>query len=281
MLTFLQLGHLGRLGNQMFQIATTIGIARRFGYDFAFPYWKDHEHHHSDGAPIEALRDDIDVQAYFKKKLPVLPSEMSFDNFQHVQLPFHFDQTFVKDNTNFKNCCPQTEKYFKHYETEIREYFEFDTEYLFPMLYRPQMINALRVLSIGGSTCGIHLRAGDYLTKTDYHPVQPKEYYLKAMDLMPENTTFVVFSDDISRAKEMLEYTERKVIFMEGNHYMIDMWLMTRLDNFIICNSSFSWWGAWLIKNPDKKVIAPKNWFGPEATDVSAKDVYAEGWIVM
>lgn len=39
MITFQSLGHYGRLGNQLFQIASTIGIAKKYNFEFGFPNW--------------------------------------------------------------------------------------------------------------------------------------------------------------------------------------------------------------------------------------------------
>jgi len=59
------------------------------------------------------------------------------------------------------------------------------------------------------------------------------------------------------------------------------MCLMSLCDHAIIANSSMSWWGAWLIKNPNKKVIAPSMWFGSDYADKDTKDLYCEGWKVI
>jgi hypothetical protein len=57
--------------------------------------------------------------------------------------------------------------------------------------------------------------------------------------------------------------------------------LMSLCSHAIIANSSMSWWGAWLIANPNKKVIAPHMWFGPAYADKDTKDLYCSDWIVL
>ena len=59
------------------------------------------------------------------------------------------------------------------------------------------------------------------------------------------------------------------------------MYLMSQCDGHILANSSFSWWGAWLGTNKDKKVIAPKNWFGPSKSNFNLNDLYFENIIIL
>ena len=49
-------------------------------------------------------------------------------------------------------------------------------------------------------------------------------------------------------------------------------------SDFIIANSTFSWWGAWLSSNKEKKVIAPQKWYGPELQHLTLKDQLPESW---
>ena len=56
---------------------------------------------------------------------------------------------------------------------------------------------------------------------------------------------------------------------------------MSLCSHAIIANSSMSWWGAWIIANPNKKVIAPRMWFGPAYADKDIKDLYVKKWIVL
>jgi len=57
------------------------------------------------------------------------------------------------------------------------------------------------------------------------------------------------------------------------------MQLMSNCKHNIIANSSFSWWGAWLNPNPEKVVIAPKQWFINDKINAQTKDLIPETWI--
>ena len=120
------------------------------------------------------------------------------------------------------------------------------------------------------------------------------EYYNKAIKQFDKDSNFLIFSDDIEWAKNNFKgdnfyfITENKI---EGNDVMdtlniskgghpdyIELYMMSLCDHNIIANSSFSWWGAWLNENPNKKVIAPKKWFGPAYGDINDNDLVPETW---
>ena len=134
-----------------------------------------------------------------------------------------------------------------------------------------------RYLNTPNEICSIHVRRGDYLTKPNIHPTQTINYYMDAVKLMSPNTLFLVFSDDIGWCKDNFkDFTN--IVFIEGNSDYEDLLLMSLCDNNIICNSSFSWWAAWLNQNPNKKVVAPKLWFG-SGLNHNTKDITPENWI--
>ena len=54
---------------------------------------------------------------------------------------------------------------------------------------------------------------------------------------------------------------------------------MSLCTDGIIANSSFSWWGAWLIDNPQKTIVAPKNWFGPQFNHYNMDDLMTDKWV--
>ena len=92
---------------------------------------------------------------------------------------------------------------------------------------------------------------------------------------MPNAPSFV-FSDDIGAARQMLGNAHT---YIEGNHYMVDLQLMTKCRNFILSNSTLCWWGWWLAERG--KCVIPRNWFGKAAWSITADDIYTPEQIVL
>lgn len=254
MLTFLQLGRLGRLGNEMFQIASTIGMATRHSYQYGFPYWRNYDH-----AERFYSVEDIDIQKYFLHSLPSIPMATPF---RQVNVDFGFHQLSLPDQNISLWGHLQSEKYFAHCQDLVRHYFTFASEYL---RSGRDMTDAV----------GVHIRRGDY--DNNYHPFCTEEYYEQALALFPADTRFVVFSDDIPRARGIIGSNAE---YVEGLHYMEDLYLMTRCRDFVISNSTFSWWGAWLIQDADKLIVSPsaENWFGKVA-GCTGHDIIPASWV--
>jgi hypothetical protein len=253
-ITFNQLGRYGRFGNQMFQIASVIGIARKNNFDYAFPYWKNYDHEERFGT-----KEDIDIQKYFVNQLPVYNGNPAPDNFiDWGYWPLNLSN--LKGNLSL-NGHMQSEKYFIHCSEEIKYYFKMKDEY---------QINDF---------CAVHVRLGDY--DDNYHPRLKMDYYNKAMSMMPAGTKFKVFSDDIEKAMEMFGgYKSDSNISYSLRSYLDDFKFMKSCKHFIIGNSTYSWWAAWLGGHRDKKVIAPATWFG-QIANLSTKDIYANNWIII
>ena len=109
---------------------------------------------------------------------------------------------------------------------------------------------------------------------------------------MAPDTLFLVFSDDIEWCK--LNFNKKNTgidnyLFIERQSSEEDLILMSLCANNIICNSTFSWWAAWLNKNLDKKVIAPREWFNKRHlheiclgnVDGFLTDLIPEKWITL
>lgn len=170
----------------------------------------------------------------------------------------------------------QSEKYFKEIETEIRKVFSF-----------PELDGKNKEIEkkiVNEESIAIHVRRGDYINHPTLGGLVTSEYYTKAMEYMEKctkNPKYYIFSDEIEWCKKELDLEGREVVFInhnKGEESYKDMQLMSLCKHNIIPNSSFSWWGAWLNRNPNKIVIAPKKWFTKESGYRYA-DIVPESWI--
>ena len=69
-----------------------------------------------------------------------------------------------------------------------------------------------------------------------------------------------------------------KPIFPIQKDY-IELYLISCCNLQIYANSSFSWWGGYLNNNPEKIIIAPKRWFGPDGPPKHS--FYMSDWIII
>ena len=90
----------------------------------------------------------------------------------------------------------------------------------------------------------------------------------------------VVLSDDPAWCHEQPLFADDRFMISESGDQYVDLCLMTMCTDFIIANSSFSWWGAWLSESAEKQVVAPSKWFGPPLDQQhNTQDLYCEGWM--
>jgi hypothetical protein len=175
----------------------------------------------------------------------------------------------------------QSEKYF----LSIRDILLDDLKFK-PTLSESFRILAESILSTPKSV-SVHIRRGDYHNNPQVnkiHGVLSTKYYLESMAIIREklgNPRFYFFSDDIDWVKNEFNQLENAFFIdnNKGNSSFEDMRLMSLCKHNVIANSSFSWWGAWLNQNPNKIVIAPKQWFADPIKNEEAKDIVPESWI--
>jgi hypothetical protein len=127
----------------------------------------------------------------------------------------------------------------------------------------------------------INVRRADYLN-TDFHGVYGIDYIKSAVKIIEskiENPKYFIFSDDIEWCVENVNLPNMTIVnhFYKGSKFSHYLQLMMNCKHFIIPNSSFAWWSAWLSKSSDKIVIAPKRWFNRD--DINTNDLIPENWI--
>lgn len=151
----------------------------------------------------------------------------------------------------------QSEKYFMDVKDVIYKEFEI----IPPLDKTNQEIAGL--IKRKNSVC-IHVRWFDNPNNTNAGNNLNLEYYTKAISMIKKKIVFphfFIFSDYPEQTKQLIKLSESESTYINNNNgdenAYADFWLMTLCDHFIIANSTFSWWGAWLSKNSSKIVIAP------------------------
>ncbi|MCW5714901.1 MAG: alpha-1,2-fucosyltransferase [Bauldia sp.] len=260
-----------RLGNQMFQYATALGVANRVGTQVAVDV--------SSFVNRKAWR-DYQLWRFSKLRLGRLPR-------QTVRTLFRPDGLKVLSPTG-SGYCPelalagddtllrgffQSERHFVDVRDEVVDLFD-----LRPFLKRKR-IAAVHDRFGARSLVSIHVRRGDYVKVKLHNLGDMTAYYHRAAQIVlaaHADAAFVVFSDDPAwcRASPMLDGLDALVL--DADAALADMALMASCQHHIIANSTFSWWAAWLGQNPDRMVMLPDRWFrGVDTRDIG---ITAMGW---
>lgn len=257
MITNTSIGRYGRFGNMLFQVAAVIGIARKSGQPFGFLPFVNYDHKERFGST-----EDVDLAKYFVYPLPQLAGDYPYLTKRKYEWGYH-DIHLPNGSWDLEGHF-QSEKYFKHCINEVRHYFRMKGEN-----------------GPAPNTIALHVRRGDYDDR--YHPIIGKDYYDKALSLFPEDWLVFVFSDDVNAAKGvLLKHDSQRLVFVDDAGYIDDFRIMKQCGHFICANSSYSLMAAILSDAPDKKIICPKNWFGPAWTvSMETKDIYPENAIVI
>lgn len=171
----------------------------------------------------------------------------------------------------------QSERFFFDIKEDIRKSFSFNLD-----IANEKSLEMLRQIDADSQAVSIHFRRGDYLFPRHWAntgSVCQLPYYINALEEMEHrfpDPTYYVFSDDITWVKENIPF--EKAVYVDwnkGKDSWQDMMLMSHCRHHIICNSTFSWWGAWLNPGKDKIVIVPCRWFQHKDTP----DIYPEEWV--
>lgn len=275
---------IGGLGNQMFQYAAGRRLAIIHNTDLkidisGFGNYKIHRYQlgqYNISAQI-ATTDEI---KNFRGKSILFINRLTPSNARWIKEKyFHFDPSILmlQDNVYLDGYW-QSEKYFKDVENPIRH----DLRVKSP----PSENNASMLTDIQRQmSVALHIRRGDYVTNKItnlHHGTATLEYYQNAIKYLIshgiQKPCFYIFSDDPTWVKQnlKLDYPTVYVNHNDRDHGYEDMNLMSHCQHFIIANSTFSWWGAWLSNNPNKIVIAPKLWFADPMIDTN--DLIPSEW---
>jgi len=251
MLIFSNLGKKGNFGNHLFQIASAIGIATKNGHEYAFPKWK--------------------YATYFNFKFPLYNPNIKYQVLKAQG--YHYTDFTLNQGSYDLNGWFQSEKYFDI--EAVKECFEF----------KPEIISEVKEKykkALSKKNILISVRRGDFVNHPYYFQLDYRYYFSGIIKNFPEwkERNLVFTSDDITYCKNHFKFLPN-AIFVEKSNVIEQLALGSLCDDFVISNSTFSWWLAWLGEKEETRIIRPiQNFRGKFRVENDDKDYFPERWIV-
>lgn len=234
----------GQLGNQFFMIAAAVSLALDHEAEAVFP-WLD---------TVTTWGVPVNREKIFHR---CISREIRSSSIEYTYIEKKREYMPIPYRPNMEICGYfQSEKFFRHHKQEVLELFAPSNEILDYLKTKYEFIIT------SPNSVSIHLR--DYIKedpKSRFFYTLPRSYYEEAIGMFPQDSLFVVFSNDIPWAKNYLKGIKGNFYFIENEKYYNEIYLMSLCKDHIIANSSFSWWGAYLNPNENKVVIAPDKCF--------------------
>ena len=285
----------GGLGNQLFQIFTTIAYSLKTNQSFFFinQHQLTNERDAKNGATVrytywDAFLSGLKPFVKDEAKLPKLDLWFREQSFQ-------YDPSILLNLLNNQQKVKMLVGYFQSYK-----YFDSYKKAIFKLIkMEAKQIATYTIHNPGldfGTTVSMHFRLGDYKKIQDFHPIMSIEYYINALNsVLNQRTTnnsvnnpirtvlYFCEDDDFEEVLEKIIYLQNVfpyLIFERADNTLNDweqMILMSLCSDNIIANSTFSWWGAYFNPNPTKTVCYPGAWFGPKAGHNTC-DLFPEEW---
>lgn len=283
----------GRVGNQMFIYAMARALQLKLNQDIVFNYVSYKNNYNSNIIDLKNFNIASNIYFETEKPLPWYANSNNviikffrhyFPNYTYEKLSKHniflwLGESYKDIKINLKKDIYidgywQSPKYFNEYKGYIKK------ELIPNVKLSDKSKQMLDVINSSESIC-VSIRRGDYVN----NPKFKKKYYVcdekyieksidKANKLIP-NGKWIVFSDDIDWVKNNVKFPSQ-VVFQHIDITPLEtLYLMSKCKNFIISNSSFSWWGQYLSNNKNKIVIAPSKWY----VDNRCSDIMEDTWI--
>jgi hypothetical protein len=255
----------GGLGNLLFQYMAGYGLSKKYNctvyHQKNYNYW----------------RGDMNQYKIFEHLTFIDEKLINDKNFiDYNEKDYFYNPIQLDENISYKMFgYYQSYKYFNEYINEIRNelFFNISEKYFkIEKLYYSLKKNNIQ-------SCLIHTRRGDYLQFKDVHPICSDDYYIKAIECIP-NCQYFIFSDDNNIASwKILKNIDHIVINLTDSEEILIF--MSLCDNFIIANSSLSLMAYHLRSNIDCKLVAPRIWFGINGLKYKIEDIVPPNGILI
>ena len=257
-----QVGLSGRLGNNLFQVATCVAHCKRYGYEPSILY-SEHgycsENHRRYWDTILHKMKDCRTTTKLQGEVVIVYDEPEFQ-YRPIPPPARYLGGYF-----------QSAKYFHEFATEIRELFRMPD-----VIVRTVDQKYRGLLEMKENIAVIHVRRTDYTHDMKFGWVT-LDYYRAAMEQMKQRhpgVHFLIFSDDIPWCQEQAVFAD--AFCVNEPDEILSFELMRRFSHFIITNSTFSWWAAWLSED-QRTVMTPHKWF--RNSEENWTDIIEPHWI--
>lgn len=277
----------GGLGNQMFQYAAGRALSHRLGCPLMLDLtWFQNRQDRQ--FALDPFKIDVDTRSVFRFMPTSLQTHLSRITRRFsprlAGVPVFRERHFQYMSSFAELGAPvflegywQSERYFRALRSELLEEFS---------LRRPlpaRLHQLLEAIQTCDSVC-VHVRRGDYVTNVNAaktHGTCSDIYYSRAVAEIANglsNPHCFIFSDEPDYVRDTLRLDcSSTVVDVNGTEEAhLDLVLMSACRHFVIANSSFSWWGAWLGRCESKRVIAPARWF--LTSDRNTEDLLPDSW---
>jgi hypothetical protein len=275
---------MGGLGNQLFQMFTTIAYGIRYSKKIIFSYTPTL----TTGTIRSTYWEDF-LQSL--KPFTTFNPKHGFTNEMLLEFPHFRENGFeFNDIPYFNNPQVMLYGYYQSYK-----YFENEKDSIFSLIrLRKQQENIKEEFPVLDTDdihqISMHFRLGDYKHIQECHPLMPYEYYEKSLDTILQQRNqdkYIVFyfcqledNEVVSTIIEKLKSRFTNIDFMKMDDSIEDwkqLLIMSCCNDNIIANSTFSWWGAYFNDKSDKIVCYPTLWFGPRMPN-NTVDLFPPSW---
>jgi len=277
------------LGNQIFQYAAGLAVARRLAGDLELDtsYYRKHLARPFDLARFGITWAECRVPGYHglgravSRLLTGGRSRFFSTRTEFRERGFAYDGRVERLRGDcYLDGYFQSPLYFADIEGEVRARFD-------PSRFATSRTAELERRMAGEEhPIAVHVRRGDFAAPpaAKKHTILSAAHYDRARGIlegMLPGPGYFLFSDEPETARGELAHWPRCTL-VAGLDRFEELHLMARCRHFIIANSSYSWWAAFLAPAPDKVVIAPRNWFTPRyLRELPTVDLFPEGWILV
>jgi hypothetical protein len=273
----------GGLGNQMFQYAAGRALALRHNATLHLDI-DGYEAHNNNKRSYELTNFNISGTVYCSNYTKFWWKNKISKIILNIRgLSYKEPNDFIQDDNFFKIKIGsylqgyfQSFHYFQDIESTIRNEFTFKRN--LKSESDRYLVGLLNDIEQRESIC-VHIRRGDYLANDSLN-ICGLKYYNEGLKIIAErinNPHCVVFSDDIDWvAKNFKPSLPTTLIYPTADHpSSLYLELMSSCKHFVISNSTYSWWAAWLASNKTKIIVAPKLW----QRNFAGQGLIPDGWI--